>query len=153
MSGLACHITAREDGAFLDVRVENGFHRGVGRVLRPSYKMVNGLLRPVGVIYFNLVSFFSEFIARFAQCGGGFFGDEGHGFFVTINARADEIVFAMIPNIQYGVLNGVGEEAEAVRHGFQVRFGWRVLFCYGRREFLLLRLSFFARSEYNKLQC
>lgn len=84
--------------------------------------MVHGALRTVGVVYFDFVSFFAELIAGFAQRGGGLLGDEGHGFLVPVNARAHEVVGAVISDFQDSVGDGVGEEAETVRQRFKIGF-------------------------------
>lgn len=149
VSGLPGHISAREDGAFVDIGIKNGLHRSVGRVFRPSHKVIHGALRAVGVVDFDFIPFFPELITRFAQRGGGFSGDQGYRLLVSVDARAHEIVVTVVADFQDGVGNGIGEQTETVGHGFKRFLVRNALNRRVRKLFLRrsLRLSAFGKEE------
>lgn len=109
--------------------------------------MVHGTLRTVGVVYFDFVSFFAELIAGFAQRGGGLLGDEGHGLLVPVDARAHEIVGAVVADFQDSIGNGVGEQTETVGHGFEPSLVGRALNHCVRMLFLRRSLGFSASGK------
>ena len=106
-------VFLREDLAFVEVGIEVAFHQRVVEVVGPSHEVIHGLLGPVGVEDLQPVAFGFQLVAHGFEGGGGFLGEEGGGLQVTVDAGADEVKGAEIPDFEDGVRDDVGDVDEA----------------------------------------
>ena len=119
VAGFLHNVQLIEEDALVQVGIEIGSHEGVGDIGSPSYKMIYAFLRPVGIVDFQPVSFFEEFVAHGLQGFGGRPGEQGRGLLIAVDPFADEIVRGEIANFQNRVRNDIadGDELAAVLGG------------------------------------
>ena len=108
-----------DEEAVLDLAgVEVGLHQRVVEVFAPADEVVDGHLGAVGVVDFEAVALGFELVADLAQAFGGLAGEERRGLEVALDARADEVVGAVVAYFEYGVGHGLGEGDEIAAVGF-----------------------------------
>lgn len=114
VTGLGGDKPAGEDLVLGNVGVKEVFHGGVGRVLCPAHKVVDGRLWPVGIVNLQSVTFCTQLVGCLSQCRSGLAGQYGHGSLVTVDARTNKIVIAVVTYVECQIGNGVCEVAKPV---------------------------------------
>ena len=103
MSAFLGDIVLCEEHALVEVGIEVGLHAGVGNVFRPAHEMVDGLLRPVGIVDFQTVAFCLQLVAHGAQFVGSLSGEHRLRLEIAVDALAHKVVKRIMQNGRYKI--------------------------------------------------
>ena len=104
-----------EEHALVEVGIEIILHQCVGRVGCPTHEVIDSALRTVGVVNLKAVAQSFHVVAHGSQRVGRLAGEQCGRLFVAIDAGADKIVGAKVPNLKYGIGHCGGQCHELAR--------------------------------------
>ena len=115
VSALGTDIFPFEEDALVEVGVEILAHQRVGNVLRPAHEVVDGPLGTVGIVDFQAIAHRLHVVADGLQAVCRLARQQGSRFEIAVDARADEVVCAEVPDFQNGIGHGIGQRHELSR--------------------------------------
>ena len=115
MATAAGDIALVEQNCLVEIGVKILFHERVVEVFAPPHEMVNGALRAVSVENFEAVALLQQLIADGTQTIGGLTGEQCRGFKITIYARANEIIGAVIADFENGIGHHISNHHKTAR--------------------------------------
>ena len=85
-------IALIEKEALILERIKISLHASIVEILRPTNKIIDRLLRTVGIVNLEAIAVLHDVIGNVFERGGGFLGEERDGLSIAVNAVADEVV-------------------------------------------------------------
>ena len=112
VAALLVDVFLFEEDAFVEVGIEIGLHLSGLQVGSPAHEVVDGFLRPVGVVDFQAVALRADVVAHGSQCLCCLLCEEGCRFLVAVDALSHEVVRAEVTYLEDGIGNGIGQGDE-----------------------------------------
>ena len=109
MTALQTDVLLGEEHALVEVGVEVGLHQRVVDVLSPAHKVVDALLRTVGIVDFQAIALLDNIVADGLQTVSSLTGEQSGGFLVAVDAASHKIVGAKVADFQNHVGHDVGK--------------------------------------------
>ena len=100
-------ILLLKEHALVEVGIEVALHPGIVDILCPAHKVVDTLLRAVGIIYLQPIALRHHVITHLLQCFGSLLGQQSSRLLITVDTGSHEVIRTIVAYLQNSIWHGI----------------------------------------------